>query len=592
MKLDPRDQKEMEKAQDLMETDDEGQLGLARSMFRGELPLARLLPYPMMESDEAMRLGGLLARLDDLLEKHCDSAQIDQDCELPEALRKGLGELGVLGMTVPTSLDGGGYSLASYARVLRQVARVDGSTAVFIGAHQSIGLKALLLKGTHAQREKWLPALARGEQIAAFALTEPEAGSDAANVQTVAKPDGHGGWVLNGQKRYITNGAQAGVMTVMARTTRPDGKDGITAFIVSKDDPGFKVVRHDRPKMGIRGSWQAELAFESMHLPDDRILGDLHKGLKVALSVLNHGRCTLAAGAVGAAEVALEKALAHCRERRQFGRALGDFPAVQHRLGRMAEGVFAMQAMAEVSTGLVDRGEKDIMLETAMTKLFCSEVGYKIIDEALQLHGGAGYMQDVGIERMLRDARINRIVEGASDVMVSFVALMGIKGVGEELEDVVHAIQHPFSEFSTLGKFISHEVRDLVIGHVHDHTLDVLPRELRWYGRELARLTGSLGRHVMWLLAEKRESVVQDQISHMHLAKAACEMYAIACTLARLANMRETYGDILPMDVARQAAAGRSFCKSATRRARGHLRQMKEPRGERVTLGSLLLDGK
>ena len=247
-------------------------------------------------------------------------------------------------------------------------------------------------------------------------------------------------YLITGEKKYATNAAIAGVLTVMAKTAvEENGKirEKVTAFLVTPDLPGFEVVKNNRSKMGVRGSWQGVLRFTDMPVPRDRVLGEVGKGLKVALGVLNYGRCTLSAGCVGGAKRALELTVQRAMTRRQFGRTLSEFHLVKQKIARMAETLYAMESMTYLCAGLVDRHEGDIMLETAISKLFCSESLWTIADDCLQVWGGEGYMQENGIERMVRDARINRIVEGATEVMSAFIALAGMKGVGEEFESVL-----------------------------------------------------------------------------------------------------------------------------------------------------------
>ncbi len=305
VQLNQRDQKEFEKAQDLIESGGTNEDGFVRSLFFGRLDLSAMLPYPIQDADESPRTDELLKRLDRFMSEHLDPDDIDAKERIPQHVIDGLFDLGVMGMTVPRIYGGGGFSHTAYCRILEHIAKQCGSTAVFVSAHQSIGLKALILMGTETQKQHWLPRLAK-DTIAAFALTEPEAGSDAANVQTRAVLNEAGThWILNGDKKFITNAALAGFMTVMARTeVEIDGvkKDKVTAFIVSPDLPGFSVEKNNRSKCGIRGSWQAVLKFTDMAVPVDNVLGEVGKGLKVALSVLDYGRCTLSAGCLGGAK--------------------------------------------------------------------------------------------------------------------------------------------------------------------------------------------------------------------------------------------------------------------------------------------------
>jgi alkylation response protein AidB-like acyl-CoA dehydrogenase len=470
--------------------------------------------------------------------------------------------------------------------VLEHIAQHCTSTAVLVGAHQSIGLKALLLMGTDAQKREFLPALARGEKIAAFCLSEPEVGSDAANVQTSARlsPDGKQ-WIINGEKKFATNAALAGFMTVMARTPvteKGQTKEKVTAFIVTPDLPGFEIVSPNRSKCGIRGSWQATLKFTDMQVPADRVLGQLGKGLKVALSVLDFGRCTLSAGCVGGAKKALSMAVERARTRQQFGRPIAEFHLVKQKLARMAETVFAMEAMTYLCSGLIDHHAEDTMLETAICKLFCSEGSWQVIDDAVQIWGGEGYMRSTGLERLLRDARINRIVEGASEVMTAFIALAGMKGVGETLEGVMRSAKHPVGNFGRLTHFARTQVEDLVVGH----KLEGLHPQLAAEGRELSRLTSLFARKVVRLLAKHRERVLDLELSHERIANAVVDLYASAAVISKLQMMLErSNGNGNGNGHAsfdRDMVVGRSFCHHAAKRIRRNLQTLFSNSDERI----------
>lgn len=522
-----------------------------------------------------------------------DPDGIDAEERIPQHVVDGLARMGVLGLTVPTEYGGGGFSHTAYCRVIEHLARHCGSTVVLVGAHQSIGLKALLLMGTEQQKRCFLPSLARGEKLAAFCLSEPEVGSDAANVQTAAtlSPDGRH-WIINGEKKFATNAALAGFMTVMAKTPVGDqgpAKEKVTAFIVTPDLPGFQILSPNRSKCGIRGSWQATLRFTDMPVPHDRILGQLGKGLKVALSVLDFGRCTLSAGCVGGAKKALAMAVERARTRTQFGRPIGEFHLVKQKLARMAETVFAMEAMTYLAAGLVDRQAEDLMLETATCKLFCSEGCWQVIDDALQIWGGEGYMRENGLERMLRDARINRIVEGTSEVMAAFISLIGMKGVGEVLEGVLRSAKHPLSNFGRLTEFARAQWKDVVIGH----GLDGLHPHLAPEGRALAHLTTLLARAIIRLLGTHRERIVDLELIHERIAGAVVDLYAMAAVTSKLQMLLHgsTVGSASgksgnghdPLD--RDTIVGKSFCQNAARRIRSRLHGLfgnEDPRTVRV----------
>jgi alkylation response protein AidB-like acyl-CoA dehydrogenase len=573
------DQEQFEKARDLLETTPPKEMGFVKSLFFGRLNADQILPYPRQDADEVRRTDELTANLDAFLKAEVDPDRIDAEERIPQRVIDGLARMGVLGMTVPTEYGGGGFSHTAYCRVVEHLARHCGSTAVLVGAHQSIGLKALLLMGTERQKREFLPALARGEKLAAFCLSEPEVGSDAANVQASARLSADGRhWLINGEKKFATNAALAGFMTVMARTPVGDQgrtKEKVTAFIVTPDLPGFQILTPNRSKCGIRGSWQATLRFTDMPVPHDRVLGQLGKGLKVALSVLDFGRCTLCAGCVGGAKKALAMAVERARTRRQFGRPIGEFHLVKQKLARMAETVFAMEAMTYLAAGLVDRHAEDIMLETATCKLFCSEGAWQVIDDALQIWGGEGYMRENGLERMLRDARINRIVEGASEVMTAFISLIGMKGVGEALEGVLRSAKHPFGNFGRLTEFARAQWKDVVVGHALDGLHPLLAAE----ARTLARLTTLLARAIIRLLGTHRERILDLELIHERIAGAVVDLYAMAAVMGKLQMMLErsttrpgpgkSGNGHDPLD--RDTIVGKSFCQNAAQRIRSRL---------------------
>src|SRR5258707_97102 len=356
-------------------------------------------------------------------------------------------------MTAPIEVGGRGFSQMAYGRVLEEIGGRCASTSVFINAHHSIGIRALLLFGTQEQKRRWLPALVSGKQLAAFALTETEAGSDAANVQTQAIPSADGShYILNGEKRYITNGAIAQVFTVMARTPVPGKNEtAVTAFLVTPDMPGFVIVEPRMAKLGLRGTATARLAFQNMRVPKENILGPLGKGLKVALTVLDFGRTTFGACCTGAAKTCLRLAVQHANTRRQFGRTLGEFELVKKKIARMAAGAYALEAMTTVTASLIDRGLEDYMLETAILKVFSTEAVWMLVNDAFQVHGGAAYFTDRPLERMLRDARINQIGEGANEVLTSFIALVGMRGPGHHFQELQKALRHPGGERRNAG---------------------------------------------------------------------------------------------------------------------------------------------
>src|SRR3954454_13774416 len=285
-KLDAQRQKEIQQAEELLFAGPQA-LGFAKGVFQGRFVSDWVMPYPRIPEAQQGELDQTLAELRKFLNEDLDPAEIDRQADIPPDVIAGLGRIGVLGMTAPKEYGGRGFSQLGYCRIMENIGGHCASTAVFVNAHHSIGIRALLLFGTPEQQQRWLPPLVRGEKLAAFALTEPEAGSDAANVQTTATPSPDGKtYILNGQKRYITNGAIAGVLTVMARRPAPGGGSKVTAFLVTPDLPGFEVVEARMPKCRIRGSATTRLASRDMPVPAENVLGPVCKSLKLAQRML------------------------------------------------------------------------------------------------------------------------------------------------------------------------------------------------------------------------------------------------------------------------------------------------------------------
>src|SRR5215475_11645830 len=443
-KLDAQRQQEIQQAEELLFAGPQA-LGFAKGLFQGHFVSDWVMPYPRIPEAEQGQLDQTLTELREFLNSDLDPVEIDRQADIPRGVINGLGRIGVLGMTAPKEYGGRGFSQMANCKVLEEIGRRCASTSVFVNAHHSIGIRALLLFGTHEQKQKWLPKLVTGEQIGAFALTEREAGSDAANVQMQARPSEDGShFILNGEKRYITNAAIADVLTVMARTPVPGSdKTAITAFLVTPDMPGFEMLEARMPKMGIRGTATGRFALLDVKVPKENILGPPGKGLKVALTVLDFGRTTFGACCTGAAKTCLRLATDYAQLRRQFGRSISEFELVQKKLARMAAWTYAMEAMTTITASLIDRGLEDYMLETAMLKVWSTERLWTIVNDAFQIHGGAAYFTDRPLERMLRDHRINQIGEGANEVLLSFLALAGMRETGLSLKTTWDALQKP-----------------------------------------------------------------------------------------------------------------------------------------------------
>jgi acyl-CoA dehydrogenase family protein 9 len=506
--------------------------GFAQALFRGEFRGQAIFPYPELPETDRATIEEAVAAVREFADREIDAAGIDREADIPRSVIDGLARLGVLGMAAPPEWGGRGFSQMGYCRIMEVIGGHCASTAVFVNAHHSIGLRALVLFGTPEQKSRWLPPLVKGEQLAAFALTEEQAGSDASNVQTTARPSEDGStYYLTGTKRYITNGAIAGVLTVMARTPDPRGGDSkVTAFLVTPDMPGFEIVEARMPKCGIRGTATAKLAFHDMPVPAANILGPLGKGLKVALTVLDFGRTTFGASCTGLAKVCLAAAARHAARRRQFGRPLADMELIKKKIAYLAATAYAMEAATYETAALIDRGAEDYMLETAILKVFSTEALWRGVYETLQVHGGQGYFNDEPFERMMRDARINTIGEGANEVLKAFIALVGIRDIAMELKSTLEGLKRPRTFAPTLWKFSQSHLGKLV----RIPKIAVATPMWRPIAEALARRVARFGRTVEAILIAKREAVLDRQYIQERIADGAIALFTAACTLARL----------------------------------------------------------
>lgn len=549
----------------------------AKGLFFGKFHAEQLPDYPDLRQDET--LNTKVDRLSQFCKEEIDPVAIDLNKKIPDAVIHGLGKIGMLGACLPEEVGGAGLGQIGYCRLLEILGAHCGSTALFVNAHHSIGPRAIVLFGTPEQQQKFLPKTATGEWISAFALTEPEAGSDAANVQTTATPlpDGSG-FKINGEKRWITNGGIAQVLTVMARTPTKDGNSKITAFLVTPDMPGFEVVEKRMEKCGVRGTATSRLAFHDMFVPKENVLGPLGQGLKVALTVLDYGRTTFGASCTGAAKFCVARTAEHANQRVQFDKTLGQFELVKAKLARMQAAAFAIEACTYQTAAIIDEAKNDFMIETAMLKVFSTDALWSILDDAFQIHGGLAYFADQPFERMMRDARINTIGEGANDVLRGFVALVGMRDVGLELESMLHAMMKPIGRLGTLFQTVGHRIAV----RLSSPTVEVRSMELEKEAAQIGRLIGQLARCIESLLARYREAILDRQYHLARIADSATELYVCACVLRRL-DFVLSHPD--PDNSKQQLliASGRYYLQTAFRRIRENLRHLRENDDDQTT---------
>src|SRR6267378_2310791 len=525
-------QKEMQQAEELLFSGRQ-ELGFAKGLFLGNFVADWVMPYPRLAPAQETELENALADLRQMLDRELDPDWIDRNADIPQHLIDGLAHTGVLGMTAPREVGGRGFSQMQYCRILEEIGKRDASTSVFVNAHHSIGIRALLLFGTRDQQAQWLPSLVAGEKLAAFALTEREAGSDAANVRMTATPSEDGShFILKGEKRYITNAGIAKVWTVMARTPVPGkpGKDAITAFLVTPDMPGVEMINARMPKLGIRGTATGRFALHNVRVPKENILGPLGKGLRVALTVLDFGRTTFGACCTGAAKTALQLAVHHANTRKQFNKTLGEFDLVKKKIARMTADIYAMEAMTTITASLIDRGLEDYMIETAMLKVFTTDRLWEAVNDAFQIHGGSAYFDDNPLGRMLRDARINQIGEGSNEVLTSFIALVGMRGPGMEFKEIYDTMTS--FAMNRVGKAWNAGMNRLG-ATVRTPNVPVQSAELRGFAGQLGRLIWRFNVAVNRALVIYREPVLDMQLIPERSAGAAMELFASTCALSR-----------------------------------------------------------
>jgi acyl-CoA dehydrogenase family protein 9 len=552
----------------------QGVSSFAKSLFLGEIHEDLVFPFPSPDDDERRRIRDLVASARELGATY-DQRAVEERRWIGDEVIRELGERKLLGLYVPERYGGAGLTQTGYCRVSEEFAQIDATLSVVMGVHQSIGMKGIVLFGTDEQKERYLPDLTSGRKLAGFALTEPHAGSDAYHLQSRATLQPDGSWRLNGEKRYIGNGSKGSVFVTFART-EVGGEDRHTAFIVERGMDGFEVGdRFDT--MGLRGNDLRRLYFRDVRVPPENVLGEPGDGFKLAMQILNNGRLSLGTGSVGASKWMLDRVIRHVKERRQFDRPLADFELVQEKIGWMVSFTFGLESMSYLTTGLVDAGVPDYSLESAICKVAGTEFIWYAANRALQLKGGEGYMRDEPWEKLLRDIRIFPIFEGANDVMRAFIALSGMKPLGEGLSELAEvSLSDPINSLGVLADYVGGRIQR-----------EVRPDRVTRAHPELSALAEPVSDQVKRLrdVAERQlrrhaKEIVDRQFAQKRLADAVADIYAQIAVLSRVTAIFEEQG-VEPSGQERYIAE--TFCTRAARRVAANLDHVEQNDDERMT---------
>ncbi|CAM5127083.1 unnamed protein product [Eretmochelys imbricata] len=510
----------------------------AKELFLGKLRKEEVFPYPEISNEELEEINQFVGPVEKFFSEEVDSKKIDQDAKIPPETLKGLKSLGLFGMQVPEEYGGLGLSNTMYAR-LGEIISLDGSIAVTLAAHQAIGLKGILMAGTDEQKAKYLPKLASGEHIAAFCLTEPGSGSDAASIQSRATMSEDGkSFLLNGSKIWISNGGLADIFTVFARTevVDKDGakKDKISAFIVER---AFGGVTNGKPedKLGIRGSNTCEVHFENTKVPVENVIGEVGGGFKVAMNILNSGRFSMGSASAGMIKKLIEMTAEYACTRKQFNKKLSDFGLIQEKFTLMAVKAYVMESMAYLTAGMMDRpGVPDCSVEAAMVKVFSSEGAWICVSEALQVLGGLGYMKDYPYERYLRDGRILLIFEGTNEILRMYIALTGMQYAGKILTGKIKEMKKGNVGVALeifVNKFRDSMGRKVDLGLVG--TDGVVHPSLEESSKKLEENIYYFGTTVEGLLRRFGKTIVDEQLVLKRVADVSINLYAMTAAISR-----------------------------------------------------------
>jgi len=548
-----------------------------KELFLGNFRLDLIWPQPRLDATAEERGEAFLARLRAFLEEQVDPLEIERHARIPDRVIEGLKELGALGMKVPPEYGGLGLSQVHYNRALALTGVWHASLATLLSAHQSIGVaEPLMLFGSEEQKRRWLPLVAK-DHISAFLLTEPDVGSDPARLGATAVPTADGsGYTLNGLKLWATNGAIADVVVVMARVPR-DGerRGGITAFVLPYDAPGV-TVEHRNAFMGLRGIENSVTRLTDVLVPRENVIGEEGQGLKIALTTLNTGRLALPAICSGQAKWATKVAREFASERVQWGRPIGEHDAVAQKVAFIAATAFGLEAMLDVASRLADDRSNDIRIEAAIAKLYGSELGWRVLDDLMQVRGGRGYEtaaslkargeQPVPVEQALRDMRINRIFEGSTEIMHLLIAREAVdrhlEVAGALLEGGDGDLKEKARVALQAGRFYAKWLPQLAVGEGQK------PRgydefgELAEHLRFVERGSRKLARSTFYAMSRWQARLERRQAVLGRIVDIGAELFAMAAAVVYATTIREERPD----RAAEAAELADLFCRQARRR--------------------------
>jgi len=542
-----------------------------KGVFMGEIREDLVFPFPALADEERESLRMIVDSFRAFADDHVDSKHLDREGRFSDDIRDGMAELGLMGLNIPEAYGGFGASSKVFNRVFGEIGSADPALCVYFGAHQSIGCKGIALFGTEDQKQRWLPRCASGETVAAFCLTEPGSGSDAQAMTTSAIPDPAGThYVLNGTKIWISNAGWAGVFTVFAKVpVEIDGakKQRVTAFIVDAHAPGISLGQPEQ-KMGIKASDTRTVTFDNVRVPAEDRLGEIGQGFKIALEILNSGRLGLAAASSRGARAVMGVALAHAKQREQFGRPIGSFEMIQHKIAVNAAETYAADSAWMLTAGMVDRGGVDFSLETAACKIFASELAYRAANDALQIAGGIGYSKEYPYEQAVRDARINLIFEGTNEILRALIALSALQQPGERLRELGKAFRDPLHSIGAIGSYVAGRAKRQVTKPQFTRVHPALAAEAAMVASNITAVSLS----VDTLLRRHGKAIIERQFHQQRLANVAIEVFMSVAVLSRTTWELERRGIEA---AAEELDCARVFIPAAMRRARRQIRALR-----------------